>query len=704
MLKKRIVAFTARDGTTVLSPTLVGAPADYLAIGLGDGTKDWPEIFQELAGSNSKEGFHEAIRRVQESYMFKYGFSRQVEPMDRLDSGTPYCVSDVDELYFLAEKALEDIPVSDLPLPAITSHGHWIGDYRDPKGNQMKVRITAYSEEEDAEKEEPPEPEPIPEPSEDAPAPEKPAQEPNVVSMSDGVRELCDKRQFTFIELAPKLGVDPIALYHKLTNTPLSTEDIRIIADTLNCDVELVFKQKDTGERVYVTPVLPTEKTEVEAEMETVPEPAPALDTISKGEEISPEPATSKEPAGQKNPYLKLGVNDLMTVAPKVAEEWDYERNAPLTPEDVTKGSSKRFWWKCKTCGHHWEASVNSRTSKNGSGCPKCASEQRARKNAQKKSAEPAPVAAPRKDKPAKPAKPASSSPKKEVPDAPAKPSDLLVGINDLATVHPELAKEWHPTKNGDITPKDVTEDTIQRAYWICSDCGHEFVAYVHSRAKKQHRSGCPKCFERKRADRAREIQAEKEAQKPSRKRNEKKEEPQEDPAPEKKPQEEKPTAAAVPAGQENLRTLAVKKPQLAKEWHPTKNGNVTPNDVLVSWEDGAWWKCSECGHEWSARIDLRCKGGRCPACSEREKKQMEEPQKEEPEKEQTSNSAPENSLSIAAGDRVSHKRLGNGTVVKATPQAMGLMVEVAFDDEMDTEQDTRTFFLRPTSQSLQKI
>lgn len=27
----------------------------------------------------------------------------------------------------------------------------------------------------------------------------------------------------------------------------------------------------------------------------------------------------------------------------------------------------------------------------------------------------------------------------------------LIPGVNDLATVNPELAKEWHPTKNGNL-------------------------------------------------------------------------------------------------------------------------------------------------------------------------------------------------------------------------------------------------------------
>jgi hypothetical protein len=39
-------------------------------------------------------------------------------------------------------------------------------------------------------------------------------------------------------------------------------------------------------------------------------------------------------------------------------------------------------------------------------------------------------------------------------------------GINDLATVNPELAKEWHPTKNGDLTPDMVNVDSNRKVWW----------------------------------------------------------------------------------------------------------------------------------------------------------------------------------------------------------------------------------------------
>ena len=56
-------------------------------------------------------------------------------------------------------------------------------------------------------------------------------------------------------------------------------------------------------------------------------------------------------------------------------------------------------------------------------------------------------------------------------------------------------------------------------------------------------------------------------------------------------------------------------KPELAKEWHPTKNGMLTPAEVTIGSHKKVWWLGS-CGHEWEAQIKARCSGTRCPYCS----------------------------------------------------------------------------------------
>lgn len=65
-----------------------------------------------------------------------------------------------------------------------------------------------------------------------------------------------------------------------------------------------------------------------------------------------------------------VGFNDLTTVAPHLIKEWNYEKNTDIFPEDFTKGSHKKVWWKCSVCGNEWQAVIKDRVR--GTGCPKC--------------------------------------------------------------------------------------------------------------------------------------------------------------------------------------------------------------------------------------------------------------------------------------------------------------------------------------------
>ena len=61
---------------------------------------------------------------------------------------------------------------------------------------------------------------------------------------------------------------------------------------------------------------------------------------------------------------------------------------------------------------------------------------------------------------------------------------------------------------------------------------------------------------------------------------------------------------------------LANKNPELAKEWHPTLNGELTPYDVSFSSDKHVWWECSKCKNEWYARIADRNNERGCPECN----------------------------------------------------------------------------------------
>jgi len=61
-------------------------------------------------------------------------------------------------------------------------------------------------------------------------------------------------------------------------------------------------------------------------------------------------------------------------------------------------------------------------------------------------------------------------------------------------------------------------------------------------------------------------------------------------------------------------RTLEEANPYLANQWHPTKNGDLTPRDVTPQSNKKRWWMCNK-GHEWQASIYNRSNGTGCPFC-----------------------------------------------------------------------------------------
>ena len=121
-------------------------------------------------------------------------------------------------------------------------------------------------------------------------------------------------------------------------------------------------------------------------------------------------------------------------------EQWDTQRNSPLMPEQISYGSKQKVWWRCSK-GHIWQAPPYARTGSE-TGCPYCAG---------------------------------------KLP---------VVGESDLKTRYPMVAAQWHPTKNGALTPEQVLPGSHQKVWWRCEK-GHEWQAQVKSRV---HGSGCPLC------------------------------------------------------------------------------------------------------------------------------------------------------------------------------------------------------------------
>lgn len=199
--------------------------------------------------------------------------------------------------------------------------------------------------------------------------------------------------------------------------------------------------------------------------------------------------------------------NCLATLDPQLSKEW-HPKNGELTPNLVKLNSNKKVWWRCQE-GHEWKAVVQSRSK--GHGCPYC-SGLRATKT------------------------------------------------NSLAELNPELANQWHPTKNGELDPTLIKPGSNRKAWWLCKN-GHEWAAVIASRNSG---NGCPYC-----------------------------------------------------SGQRVIKenSLAAKNANLAYQWHHKKNGNLTPEMVTAGSSKKVWWRCEK-GHEWEAVIASRNKGNGCPYCS----------------------------------------------------------------------------------------
>lgn len=63
-----------------------------------------------------------------------------------------------------------------------------------------------------------------------------------------------------------------------------------------------------------------------------------------------------------------------------------------------------------------------------------------------------------------------------------------------ILKIKPELAKLWHPTKNGNFKPSEVNAGSRKRCWFLCKK-GHEFKISPH---QKGYRFTCPYCSGKK--------------------------------------------------------------------------------------------------------------------------------------------------------------------------------------------------------------
>jgi hypothetical protein len=355
----------------------------------------------------------------------------------------------------------------------------------------------------------------------------------------------------------------------------------------------------------------------------------------------------------------------LAEVNPKIAKQWHDSKNGDLTASDVSCGSNDKVWWKCdKGDDHEWKASVNNRSK--GRGCSVCSNTIVVKSNCLK-------TLYPKISNLWHPTKNGNLSPQEFVPGSNKKvwwkcpegddheweqliihvvqktskycsicSNDIIVSSNSLAMLYPETSLLWHPKKNGDLTPLEVGPGSHKKVWWKCPNGeDHEWKTSVRNLfdMPSKKATGCPCCAGQKLsstnclANVNPEVSKEWDYQKnyPLR--------PQvllkrssavyswicsENPKhtwDSSIANRNRPKGGGCPycAGQKvnETNSLSTTNPELAKEWHPTKNGDFTPDKITEASNKLAWWKClKEDDHVWKTVISSRLQSG-CPSCAE---------------------------------------------------------------------------------------
>ncbi len=213
----------------------------------------------------------------------------------------------------------------------------------------------------------------------------------------------------------------------------------------------------------------------------------------------------------------KIGINDLASTSPNIAKEWHPELNA-LNPDEVKSGSGYKAIWLCQN-GHTYEMPINERQK--GRGCKYCSNKA------------------------------------------------IWGGFNDLSTISPLLASEWHHKANTK-SPAEVTSGSSYSAWWRCRTCSHEWSQTVHNRSKGH---GCPLC-----------------------------------------------SGNEVVIGINDLMTTH---PLISLEW--SKNNIKTVYELSAGSDYKANWHCKICNYEWKAKVYNRTRGNSCPNCNKVPTSKIEE-------------------------------------------------------------------------------
>lgn len=355
-------------------------------------------------------------------------------------------------------------------------------------------------------------------------------------------------------------------------------------------------------------------------------------------------PVCARIMRGQKYSNAAAIRNGLDAANPELAAEWHPYNNGELLPCDVSAQSNRRVWWLCSFCGAEWQDTVNHRSS--GRGCPQCSKAQTsfAEQVVYYYVAQVFPDAVNRyidefefdiyipsqriaieydgkffhggDDK-------LENDNRKDAycklqgiklfrfrsPDLQDTQSAIritcehhqtekgireffdIIGytcpkididadrvrivqkfrqiqkVNSILSLFPEIAGEWHPTKNGNLKPNAVMPKSNIKFWWLCKNCNYEWMATPSHRCGRG--DGCPLCGGR-----------------------------------------------VLVQGVNDFQTIY---PEMALEWNYERNGGLLPSAISQRSNRKIWWKCIPYGHEWEARINDRTKTGHntgCPYCA----------------------------------------------------------------------------------------
>lgn len=209
----------------------------------------------------------------------------------------------------------------------------------------------------------------------------------------------------------------------------------------------------------------------------------------------------------------------LASLNPIIAAEWHPTKNSPLTPSNFTPGAGHSAWWLCEN-GHEWKAVIGSRNSGNHR-CSYCVG-------------------------------------KKATPET------------CMAATRPDMAAVWHRDKNGNATPNNTKASSGIERWWVClENPKHEWQQKPDKLKHHRKDNFCPHC---------------RHEQNPS---------------------------------------LSTTHPEIARMWHPIRNGKTTPVDITYGSSTKRWWVCPEHPeHQWqnspSNLTRPSRKLGYCPFCSGR--------------------------------------------------------------------------------------